>query len=153
MNAESPTPPGDVGDREAHSRDLIVFVRDFARDLNIHMAGAIEVTPQSRLDRDLAIDSLGRTQLIRRLEPFGGRLPTATIARAGTVEDPMAALAGTSPHRRMPHAMPDRPESLPELRIRMVWPSPRAQCLDHELVVRRVDEPGVGYSCGRKYCE
>ncbi|HYA73861.1 MAG TPA: AMP-binding protein, partial [Roseiarcus sp.] len=51
------------------------------------------VALSSRLDRDLGIDSLGRTELILRIErAFGVRLPIDAMAEAETVGDVLRAL-------------------------------------------------------------
>ena len=42
-------------------REVIDIARDFIRELHGRRAHAIDVSPRSRLDRDLGIDSLGRT--------------------------------------------------------------------------------------------
>lgn len=51
------------------------------------------ILPSSKLDRDLGIDSLGRTELVMRLErAFRVRLPISVMAEANTVADLMRAL-------------------------------------------------------------
>ncbi|HVT58380.1 MAG TPA: AMP-binding protein [Thermoanaerobaculia bacterium] len=53
------------------------------------------VGPGSALDRDLGLDSLGRAELIRRLESaFGVSLPGETLGTAETMADLLRALAG-----------------------------------------------------------
>lgn len=71
---------------------LIAVVTDLVRDL--HGPGApLTVTLPSRLDRDLGIDSLGRTELILRIERvFRTRLPASVMGEADTVRDLLAAL-------------------------------------------------------------
>ena len=104
--AESPakTAAQQVGDR-----DLIAVVRELVRELHPQRARFIEVLPSSRIERDLGIDSLGRTELILRIErAFRVRLPARTIGEAETVHDLVRALeqAGPARERRVLEAAP-----------------------------------------------
>jgi len=72
---------------------LIAVVRDLVHELHGPRASAFDVTLSSRLDRDLGIDSLGRTELIMRIERvFRTRLPVRIMGEANTVGDLLAAL-------------------------------------------------------------
>ncbi|MEO5338807.1 MAG: acyl carrier protein, partial [Magnetospirillum sp. WYHS-4] len=52
----------------------------------------------SRLDRDLGFDSLGRVELLARLErEFGAALPEAAFAEAETPRDLLRFLASAAP--------------------------------------------------------
>ena len=63
-------------EQESRDRALIELVRAFIRELHPQRAATMTITPASRLDRDLGIDSLGRTELILRIEhACGVRLP------------------------------------------------------------------------------
>lgn len=107
MDANTETRPAD-----AQARDLIAVMRALVRELHPRRADAIEISPASRIERDLGIDSLGRTELILRVErAFRVRLPGALIGEAETVADLIAALAraGTAPAA----ALPPAPEALP----------------------------------------
>ena len=77
----------------------------------------IDVQPSSRIERDLGIDSLGRTELILRVErAFRVRLPAQTIGEAETVDDLVRALEQAGPAReRMALASPtvSAPPSVP----------------------------------------
>jgi 1-acyl-sn-glycerol-3-phosphate acyltransferase len=67
--------------------------------------GRPEVVPGSRIERDLGIDSLGRTELVLRIEQaFRVRLPARTVGEAETVEDLLVALdaAGPAPAEAAP---------------------------------------------------
>jgi acyl carrier protein len=58
----------------------------------------IAVDPSSRIERDLGIDSLGRTELILRIErAFRVRLPTQTIGEAETIHDLAQGLDRAAP--------------------------------------------------------
>ena len=75
----------------ARERDLVAIVHGLVRELR--GGRAVDVALSSRLDRDLGIDSLGRTELVLRLErAFAVRLPTQVIGEAGTVRDLLDAL-------------------------------------------------------------
>jgi acyl carrier protein len=99
---------------ETQAHDPLALIRDFVRELHRQRAGGIEVSPRSRLDRDLGIDSLGRTELILRLEhAFGVRLPAATVAEVETVQDLLRALEQAAPARRLAPTERETPASLP----------------------------------------
>ena len=52
--------------------DVIDIAREFVRELRGRRPRAVGITPQGRLDRDLGIDSLRRTELILRIERAAG---------------------------------------------------------------------------------
>lgn len=59
-------------------------VIDIGRELHGRRPRAVEITPQSRLDRDLGVESLGRAELILRNERgLQVQLPAAAPAEAG----------------------------------------------------------------------
>ncbi len=115
MAQPSPTPttaPDDFG--KARERDLITIVRDLVRELRSGRGGPVEVTLSSRLDRDLGIDSLGRTELVLRLErAFAVQLPTQVIGEAETVRDLLGALGSANAAPQLApvaeHPLPDAP--------------------------------------------
>lgn len=81
-------------------RELIATVAQLVRELHPQRFRFIEVTPSSRIERDLGIDSLGRTELILRVErAFHVRLPARTIGEAETVSDLVRALEQARPGR------------------------------------------------------
>jgi acyl carrier protein len=85
--------PSDAG--EARERDVVTVVQELVRELR--RGKPAEVSLSSRLDRDLGIDSLGRTELVLRLErAFGVRMSTQAIGEAETVRDLLRALGGAS---------------------------------------------------------
>ncbi len=80
--------------------DLIAMVGELVRELHPQRSRMIEVEPSSRIERDLGIDSLGRTELILRIErAFRVRLPAETIGEAETVADLIVALRAAGPRR------------------------------------------------------
>jgi 1-acyl-sn-glycerol-3-phosphate acyltransferase len=79
-------------------RALIAVVAELVRELHPQRTRFIEVAPSSRIERDLGIDSLGRTELILRIErAFRVRLPAQTVGEAETVGDLARALARAGP--------------------------------------------------------
>ena len=80
-------------DQNAHERKLIAIVDELAGELRPQHVRQASVSSSSWLERDLGIDSLGRAELILRLErAFGVRLPINLIAEADTVGDLQRAL-------------------------------------------------------------
>jgi 1-acyl-sn-glycerol-3-phosphate acyltransferase len=90
-------PPAAAGER---ARALTAVVAALVRELHPQRARFIAVEPASRIERDLGIDSLGRTELILRIErAFRVRLPAQTIGEAETVRDLLQALEQAGPAR------------------------------------------------------
>ena len=95
VQADSP-----AAEQELRERDLIAVVGELVRELHPQRARFIGVLPSSRIERDLGIDSLGRTELIMRIErAFRVRLAAQTIGEAETVHDLMRALEQAGPAR------------------------------------------------------
>ena len=85
--------PARSAEQAARERDLIAVVADLVGELHPQRARFIEFHLSSRIERDLGIDSLGRTELIMRIErAFRVRLPTETIGEAETIGDLVQAL-------------------------------------------------------------
>jgi 1-acyl-sn-glycerol-3-phosphate acyltransferase len=92
--------PAAIAEQQVRDRDLIAVVRELVRELHPQRARFIDVLPSSRIERDLGIDSLGRTELILRVErAFRVRLPARTIGEAETVYDLVRALEQAGPAR------------------------------------------------------
>ena len=69
-------------------------------ELHPHRIRFVEVLPCSRIERDLGIDSLGRTELTLRIErAFHVRLPAQTIGESESVQDLIKALEQARPAR------------------------------------------------------
>lgn len=80
-------------DAASRARSLIAVVSDLVRELHGRSRSILNVTLSSRLDRDLGIDSLGRTELVLRIERvYRIRLPVSIIGEAETVRDILTAL-------------------------------------------------------------
>ena len=94
--------------------ELFALVNELVRELHARSGTAATVTASSRLDRDLGIDSLGRTELILRIEhAFGVRLPPSTLDEADTVGDLLVALGQAVPHLRQVRDIIQSPVAAP----------------------------------------
>ncbi|MBR1279234.1 AMP-binding protein [Bradyrhizobium sp. AUGA SZCCT0283] len=94
----SPDSPAKVTGQDSREQDLITVVAALVRELHPQRFRFIDVRPSSRIERDLGIDSLGRTELILRIErAFRVRLPAQTIGEAETVQDLVQALEQARP--------------------------------------------------------
>jgi 1-acyl-sn-glycerol-3-phosphate acyltransferase len=83
---------------EMRKHQLVLVVADLVRELHPQRARFIDVTPSSRIEHDLGIDSLGRTELILRIErAFRVRLPAQAIGESETVHDLVQALEQARP--------------------------------------------------------
>src|SRR5271166_1301722 len=93
-------------DHEAREGKLIAVIREFVHELHPQRAKIMDVSATSRLERDLGIDSLGRTELILRIErSFRVRLAGATVGEAETVGDLLQALDQAHPGRAVPRGI------------------------------------------------
>ena len=94
--------PAKIAERKLRESELIALVSALVRELHPQRVRFIDVQPSSRIERDLGIDSLGRTELMLRVErAFRVRLPAQTIGEAEIVDDLVRALekAGPTPER------------------------------------------------------
>ena len=90
---EVPDKVDSTATQSSRERDMVAIVAALARELHPQRSRFIAVDPSSRIERDLGIDSLGRTELILRIErAFRVRLPTQTIGEAETIHDLAQAL-------------------------------------------------------------
>jgi 1-acyl-sn-glycerol-3-phosphate acyltransferase len=96
--SRQPPPSATKGHADRPADHLLDIVRQLALDLHPDRGRGLEVQWESRLDRDLGIDSLGRAELLSRIErEFRVRLPQSALAEAETPRDLLEALqaAGT----------------------------------------------------------
>lgn len=78
---------------ERAARDLIAIVAKLAHELHPRRMEEGDVGLSSRLEQDLGIDSLARTELVLRLErKFHLRLPIQIVGQAETIGDLLAAV-------------------------------------------------------------
>jgi len=88
---------------EAPVAALLEIVRQTCVELHRDTAGRVRVTLDSTLDRDLALDSLARVELILRIErTFGVTLPEDTLQLAETPRDLLAALRSADGNGGLP---------------------------------------------------
>jgi acyl carrier protein len=73
-------------------------IRDLAVELHPHLKQTLSVELDSDLDRDLGLDSLGRAELVQRLDKtFNLRLPGGLIGEAETPRDLLNAILRVAP--------------------------------------------------------
>jgi 1-acyl-sn-glycerol-3-phosphate acyltransferase len=76
---------------------LLETIRQLASELHPHKADTLTVTLDSALERELGLDSLGRMELLARLEQaFDVRLPEQLLATAETPRDLLRAVQSVS---------------------------------------------------------
>ena len=93
--------PAALAEQALRERDVIALVAALVRELHPQRIRFIDVRLASRIERDLGIDSLARTELILRIErAFRVRLPAQTIGEAETVHDLVRALEQAGPALR-----------------------------------------------------
>lgn len=119
------TVPENAG--EAAGR-LLAISQEVARELRPRERLVHEVRLNSNLDRDLGLDSLGRAELVQRLErEFGIRLPEQLIGDAETPEDLLQAILGAS---RAPTPHPSRVKPLSQELTRAEQPEQAGTLLE-----------------------
>jgi 1-acyl-sn-glycerol-3-phosphate acyltransferase len=93
---------------------LSILVRDLVWELHPELQRRVAVTLDSDLDRDLGLDSLGRAELVLRIDrAFKVRLPDRLLADVTTPRDLLQALVAAAPHGAAAIEMP--PSELTEL--------------------------------------
>lgn len=91
--------PGSEGNGEIAS-ELLEIVRALAEELHPHLRRTQEVSLDDDLDRDLGFDSLGRAELILRLDrAFKVRLPDHLLGDANSPRDLLIAVRAAGPAR------------------------------------------------------
>lgn len=102
VDAKDKTPRRDGGieqeDLASTSEDVLAVVTQFAQALGSRQPLSRKIDLDSALDADLGIDSLGRAELLHRLElAFRIHLPEDLLGRAETVRDLHSAIIGAAP--------------------------------------------------------
>jgi 1-acyl-sn-glycerol-3-phosphate acyltransferase len=118
-------------DATSRAGSLIAVVTNLLQELHGSRTSSLNVALSSRLDRDLGIDSLGRTELVLRIERvFRVRLPVSVIGEAETVGDLLAALEHAASERNI---LDTRPAIAPKSHSRtapvVVAPAAQARTL------------------------
>ena len=97
---ESPAASAAPMEPEVSARFLTI-VRDLVWELHPHLRRSTPVGLDSDFDRDLALDSLGRAELILRLDKaFKVRLPDHLLSEADTPQELLTAVLAARPDRR-----------------------------------------------------
>ena len=93
------------------------LVRDLVWELHPELQRSVVVTLDSDLDRDLGLDSLGRAELVLRIDrAFKVRLPDQLLVDASTPRDLLQALVAAAPHSAAAmEALPPELTELPEI--------------------------------------
>src|SRR5512144_239828 len=79
---------GEAPDQVSRERALLAIVAELVKELRQQSKRPVDVSLSSRLEQDLGIDSLGRTELMLRIErTFHARLPIEILSEAETVGD------------------------------------------------------------------
>ncbi len=109
--AESVDPSNPVKDDEAVTAQRVLrAVHDLALEVRPHLGRTLVVTLDSNLDRDLGFDSLGRAELVLRLDRiFKVKLPDALIGEMNTPADLLAAVLAAGPRRDLNHQIEESP--------------------------------------------
>lgn len=107
----------DVAQRKDATADaLLASVQTLALELHPHRQSIASATLDSSLERELGFDSLGRVELLQRLEhAFGVQLPDQLLATAETPRDLWRAIAATGAHSRAVPAGPAKTMPLSEV--------------------------------------
>jgi len=93
-------------DMPSRELELIAVVRELVRELSPQRLKRGDVVLSSRLDRDLGIDSLGRTELVLRIErKFRVRLSVKAVAEMDTVADLLNAVEQAAPDTISTHGV------------------------------------------------
>jgi 1-acyl-sn-glycerol-3-phosphate acyltransferase len=108
--------PADSSPDIDREQRLFGVIGELARELHSRSGGVAAIAASSRLDRDLGIDSLGRSELILRIEQvFGVRLPPNTLAEADTVADLLAAIDKSAPRVRVARSVAQSSSPVPQV--------------------------------------
>jgi len=98
VRVETAEPSGPPPRAENAGSRLLRVVRDLAVELHPRRAKTLGVALDSRLDRDLGFDSLGRVELLLRVErAFGVHLPEELLGQAETPRDLLNAVLAAEP--------------------------------------------------------
>jgi 1-acyl-sn-glycerol-3-phosphate acyltransferase len=94
---------------------VLEIARQLAVELHPHKANAPSITLDSSLERALGLDSLGRMELLRRLEDaFRVRLPEQLLVSAETLRDLLRGIQGAEVRSTGPPIMPVLPQEAAE---------------------------------------
>ena len=117
---DSPQHSAETGPEKASpevAARLSRLVRDLVWELHPHMQRRVAVTLDSDLDRDLGLDSLGRAELVLRIDrAFKVHLPDQLLVDASTPRDLLQALLAAAPdHVAAMQTLSSEVTELPEI--------------------------------------
>ncbi|KAB2846043.1 MAG: AMP-binding protein, partial [Hyphomicrobiaceae bacterium] len=130
--------PAGVGNGRAEAQArLLIIVRELALELQPRKGARLDVRLDSDLDRDLGLDSLGRAELLHRLDrAFKVRLPERLIGDAATPKNLLEGVLAARPGgfvfaaRTEPRAV-ELPEAVEPLRARTLLEALEAHVRAH----------------------
>jgi 1-acyl-sn-glycerol-3-phosphate acyltransferase len=125
------SPPLPAAERDdPRTGPLLALIQQTAAELQRRPEGAVRVALDSSLDRDLGLDSLGRVELLLRVErAFGVTLPEHTLQVAQSARDLLAAVDAAQRHA----------PSAPRTQQRLVAVAPAAVEMDPAETVTLVE--------------
>ena len=113
--ADQPYQPDVSPPTDASAETLLEVIQTVALELHPHRQSIVSARLDSSLERELGFDSLGRVELLQRVEgAFGVQLPDQLLATAETPRDLLRALTTAGTRSRIIDASPARPLSLSE---------------------------------------
>ncbi len=97
--------------------ELLRIVRSLAKELRPQLRHIESISLDSDLERDVGLDSLGRAELILRIDKaFKVRLPDQLLSEADNLRDLLVAIEGAGPVTADLETLPAiEPETLPEV--------------------------------------
>lgn len=100
--ADHPYEADVVRHADATADTLLALVQTLALELHPHRQGLASMTLDSSLEREFGFDSLGRVELLQRLQrTFGVQLPDRVLATAETPRDLLRAVAAAGASGRV----------------------------------------------------
>ena len=94
--------PDVVPPTDASADALLEVIQTVALELHPHRQSIVSASLDSSLERELGFDSLGRVELLQRVErAFGVQLPDQLLATAETPRDLLRALTTAGARSRM----------------------------------------------------
>ena len=113
--ADQPYQPDVSPPTDASADTLLEVIQTVALELHPHRQSIVSARLDSSLERELGFDSLGRVELLQRVErAFGVQLPDQLLATAETPRDLLRALTTAGARSRIIDASPARTLSLSE---------------------------------------
>src|SRR5262245_20956501 len=105
--ADQPHQPDVVPPTDASADALLEVIQTVALELHPHRQSIVSASLDSSLERELGFDSLGRVELLERVErAFGVQLPDQLLATAETPRDLLRALTTAGARSRPVDARP-----------------------------------------------